>query len=89
MKKSEFVKTVAAQCGMTQTKAEATIAVVFDTIKKAVNDGDEVAVRNFGIFKLKSVAERNGTNPQTGKPMVIQAHKVASFKPSENFFNAE
>lgn len=87
MKKSEFVKEVAAQCGISQAAANTAISAVFDTIKKVVNEGNEVAIRNFGTFKLKSLPERNGINPKTGQAITIPAHKVAAFKASENFLN--
>lgn len=82
MNKSELVKAVAADAGMTQADAgkaiDAVVKVVSDTLKK----GDTVAIAGFGTFAPKKREAREGRNPRTGDPVKIPARTTASFKPS-------
>ncbi len=55
---------------------------VFDLIKDELEKGNPVNISGFGKWTVRSKRERNGRNPQTGDPMMIEARKVVTFKPS-------
>lgn len=79
MNKEELVKAVAQKTSLSQkevkTCLDGIIAVVTDSLKK----GDKVTLVGFGSFLVKQRAEREGRNPQTGKPIKIPAKKVPVF----------
>ena len=44
--------------------------------------GNKVAILGFGTFSVNEKAARTGLNPRTKESIVIPAHNVAKFKPS-------
>jgi len=44
-----------------------------------------VSLVGFGSFTVRKRGKRTGSNPQTGKPIVISARTVAKFKPGKTF----
>ena len=51
------------------------IDTLFDTITKALKDGDRVELRGFGTFSTKLRNARIGRNPKTGEPVAIPKKK--------------
>ena len=83
MNKTELVKSVAAQAGLSDHKTEKVINAVFDTIKQQLADGGEVSIVGFGVFHVSERAERQGRNPQTGETLTIPATKKTEIPPGQ------
>lgn len=66
MNKTEMIKHIAEQAGLTQKQATSALQA-FETaiIDELANDG-EVTLIGFGTFSVKQRAERQGRNPKTG-----------------------
>ena len=56
------------------------IDTLFDTVAKALKDGDRVELRGFGTFTTKIRNARIGRNPKTGDPVAIPQKKMPFFK---------
>lgn len=54
-------------------------------VKEEISFGRKVTIQGFGIFEPKENKERNGVNPSTGEPIVIQASNSIRFKASKTF----
>ncbi|KUO60521.1 MAG: DNA-binding protein [Gracilibacter sp. BRH_c7a] len=80
MNKAELVAAVAEKSEFTKKEAEKAVAAVFDTITKALADGEKVQLVGFGTFEVKKREERIGRNPQTKEEITIPACKVPGFK---------
>ena len=80
MNKTELVKSVAAQAGLSDHKTEKVINALFDTIKQQLADGGEVSIVGFGVFHVSERAERQGRNPKTGETLTIPATKKPGFR---------
>jgi DNA-binding protein HU-beta len=80
MTKEELVAKVAKDAAISKAAAGRAVNGVFDRIAKALKKGDRLIVPGFGSFSVAKRKARNGTNPQTGKPIKIAAKKVAKFK---------
>lgn len=80
MTKSELVANVAEKSGLDRKQADKAVAAIFDTIKKALIEGDKVQVIGFGTFENRTRSERKGRNPRTGEEINIPASKLPSFK---------
>ncbi|KAA0446721.1 MAG: integration host factor subunit alpha, partial [Candidatus Thioglobus sp.] len=52
----------------------------FATIKGKLAKGETVKLSGFGNFVIREKAQRPGRNPKTGKPAIISARKVVTFK---------
>jgi DNA-binding protein HU-beta len=81
MRKQDLVRVVAESTGQTESATTRTVNAVFDSIERALADGDEVAISGFGTFKVVERSSRQGRNPQTGDPMTIEARKSPVFRP--------
>lgn len=82
MKYSDFIKNVAESTSLSQQKTKEVITEATSTILRAVADGDEVAIPQFGKFKLKTKAAHKGVNPATGAKVDIPESKTVTFKVS-------
>lgn len=80
MTKSELVANVAEKSGLDRKQADKAVAAIFDTIKKALIEGDKVQVIGFGTFENRTRSARKGRNPRTGEEINIPASKLPSFK---------
>ena len=80
MTKSELVANVAEKSGLDRKQADKAVAAIFDTIKKALIEGDKVQVIGFGTFENRTRSARKGRNPRTGEEISIPASKLPSFK---------
>jgi len=83
MTKTDFIREVADDCGLTQKVASTALTSILAVIKETVSKGDEVSFLEFGKFYKKDLEERKGRNPQTGEEITIPAHSVFAFKASE------
>ena len=62
------------------TKAtQSAVDCVFDTIKNALKDKDQVTVVGFGTFKVSNRKATTGRNPKTGEAIMIKASNVPKF----------
>lgn len=55
------------------------VEAVFDTIAKAMSNGEDVAISGFGKFRVAHRKARLGRNPKTGATVQIAATKVPRF----------
>ena len=85
--KAELVKQIAAKIGSVPNLYNI-ISAVFDVVEENLASGNEVAIRQFGTFKVIDCAERKGTNPRTGEEITISARKKPHFTPSKTFKEA-
>ena len=56
------------------------IDTLFNSVTKALKDGDRVELRGFGTFTTKLRNARIGRNPKTGDPVAIPQKKIPFFK---------
>lgn len=84
MNKSELVKAIAEESGLSQAASKKALEATVKAIAKAIKKDDKVALVGFGTFSVVKRAARNGVNPSTGAKIKISAKKVAKFKPASN-----
>ncbi len=74
--------------GVTKKLAGEAIDAVFGHIEATLAGGERVQIPGFGAFDVSERKERQGRNPQTGKPMTISASKGVRFKPGKSLKDA-
>ena len=79
MNNSELVDLIATSHDMTKTDAKKIVDSVFGAIADAAAKGDEIAINQFGKFKVKHAAAREGRSPATGETIKIAASKKLTF----------
>src|SRR6056297_1749512 len=78
---SDIVNALSRKTGFSKQKTEAFVKTLLNQVKDELQESGKASITNFGSFKVKNVAERQGKNPQTGDPITIPAHKRVSFSP--------
>lgn len=80
MTKAEIVDRVCDKNKPSRSDGINTVEATFKIIKASLERGENVKIKNFGIFAVRKKNSRSGRNPRTGKEIVIVARKVLSFK---------
>lgn len=80
MTKKELAVYIAENADLSQAKAAEMIDLVVDSIRKNLEDGNEVTIRGFGAFKPVTSAPRSGRNLRTKERVVIPAKVRIKFK---------
>jgi integration host factor subunit beta len=79
--KSELIQKISvANPHLFHRDIERIVNVIFDEIIEALARGDRVELRGFGAFTVKYRAPRQGRNPRTGTPVVVDEKYVPFFK---------
>src|SRR5512135_435578 len=78
MTKSVLIEKVSEKVeGLTRNQTEIVVDTVFESIKKALMQGEKIEIRGFGNFRLKTRNPRKARNPETGE---VPDKKVLYFK---------
>lgn len=78
---AEIVEALSQKTGFSKQKSEDFTKALIAEVKAELQKTGKASITNFGSFKVKEVAERQGKNPQTGEPITIPAHKRVTFTP--------
>lgn len=82
MNKSDLIKDVADQSGLTQTEARNAVDNLVKLIIKKVGSGQSVNLRGFGTFRAVQRSARKAQHPRTRKTINVAAKKVPVFRAS-------
>src|ERR1700685_1554254 len=83
MIKQDLIQRVVERTGLPRTKAEAAVDAIFESMKKALGEGDRIELRGFGVFTVKPRKTGVGRNPRTGAEVTIAPGKAVRFKPGK------
>ncbi len=81
--KTEIVDSVVERTGVKKADVSKVIDETLGVIKASLEQGEAVALRGFGTFKVTETTARKGRNPQTGEEMDIPAGRRVGFKASK------
>jgi len=73
--------------GFTKKQSVEIIETLFEIMKQALEQSDEVLISGFGKFCVKKKNVRRGRNPATGDDLLLPARKVVTFKCSGKLRN--
>lgn len=83
MTKADLVEEVSKVTELTRKDAEVIVDTLFESVIKALREGDKLEVRGFGSFRVRQRNSRVGRNPKTGEKVEVPAKRVPYFKPSK------
>ena len=83
MIKLDIVNQVADKTGVPKTKAEVAVESLFEAMKNALQRGERIELRGFGVFVVKPRKRGVGRNPRTGEVTDIPPGKTIRFKPGK------
>lgn len=83
MIKTNIVSRVSATLGITKVKAEIAVDALLDALRGAMQRGERIELRGFGVFVVKPRKSGIGRNPRTGAEVPIPPGKTVRFKPGK------
>jgi len=85
MTKADLVEKIAEKTGLTRTDVSVIVDGFLDAVRNSMKEGNNIEIRGFGTFKIKSRKARKARNPRTGEEVPVPDRKVPVFKPSNEF----
>ncbi len=85
MTKADIVSKISEKSGLDKSDVQATVEALMEEVKKSLEEGDNVYLRGFGSFIIKTRAEKTGRNISKNTTIKIPAHNIPAFKPSKTF----
>ena len=85
MTKADIVANISDKLGMEKGNVQATIETFMEEVKNSLEGGDNVYLRGFGSFIIKTRAEKTGRNISKNTTIKIPAHNIPAFKPAKVF----
>lgn len=83
MTKADLIEEVSRVVEFTRKESEVIVEAIFDSVVKALRDGDKIEIRGFGSFRTRQRMSRIGRNPKTGARVDVPAKRIPYFKPSK------
>jgi integration host factor subunit beta len=80
MTKADLIELVAKRGNLPKKPAEIVVNTIFQSITKALDEGDKVELRGFGSFRMKIRQARTARNPKTGDKVQVKEKKVPHFR---------
>jgi len=81
--KADLAVTLFDEVGLNKREAKEFVDAWFESIRAALESGDNVKLSGFGNFQLRDKGQRPGRNPKTGEEIPISARRVVTFKPGQ------
>jgi integration host factor subunit beta len=78
--KSELIERISEKLKLPNGKAEQIVNCVFDSMVKALQDGEGIEIRGFGSFTVREYKAYEGRNPRTGETVHVAPKKLPFFK---------
>ncbi|MGM0635743.1 MAG: HU family DNA-binding protein [Bacteroidota bacterium] len=85
MTKADIVANISDKLGLEKNDVQATVESFMDEVKNSLESGDNVYLRGFGSFIVKTRAAKTGRNISKNTTIKIPAHNIPAFKPAKVF----
>ena len=86
MNKFDLIKELSKEKDLTEKDAKEIISTMIEEITQALELGDRVEFRGFGVFYTKIREKRLARNPKTGDKILARKRNIPHFKMSKTFF---
>jgi len=85
MTKAEIVANISEKSGIEKADVLRVVEDLMKEVKNSLENGDNVYLRGFGSFTVKTRAEKTGRNISKNTTIKIPAHNIPAFKPAKIF----
>lgn len=83
MIKADIVNRVAELTDVPRATATVAVDTIFEALKNALQIGQRIELRGFGVFQVRDRKKGVGRNPKTGIEVAITPGKTVRFKPGK------
>ncbi len=87
MTKADIVNEISRSTGLEKAAVLATVEKFMEVVKDSMAEGNNVYLRGFGSFVVKTRKEKTARNISKNTAIRIPEHKVPAFKPSRVFLD--
>ncbi len=81
MTRARLAAEVAASSGVSRRDADRIVETVFAAMGEALRSGEEVEIRGFGSFRLRTRRAHRARNPRTGESVEVRERSIPFFRP--------
>jgi len=85
MTKADIVTKISDKTGVEKLVVQTIVEDFMKTVRRSLEDGENVYLRGFGSFVVKKRAQKTGRNISKNTTIIIPEHFIPSFKPSKSF----
>lgn len=85
MTKTKIVSEIAKTTGIDKVTVLSVVEQFMTVVKDSLVHGENVYLRGFGSFIVKTRAEKTARNISKNTTLVIPAHNIPAFKPANTF----
>jgi len=85
MTKAELVAEISRSTGLEKAAVLTVVENFMDVVKESMSNGENVYLRGFGSFIIKTRKEKTGRNISKNTSIRIPEHKIPAFKPAKVF----
>ena len=85
MTKAKIVSKISDKLGLDRNDVQLTVENFMDEVINSLESGQNVYLRGFGSFIIKTRAEKTGRNISKNTTIKIPAHNIPAFKPAKVF----
>ena len=83
MNKFDIIKELSKKKNLSEKEAQKIISTIIEEITQALQLGDRVEFRGFGVFYTKTRDKRLARNPKTGEKILASKKNIPYFKMSK------
>ena len=87
MTKAEIVSEIAKSTGIDKATVLTTVEKFMDVVKDSLANDENVYLRGFGSFIVKTRSQKTARNISKNTTIIIPEHKIPAFKPAKVFMN--
>ena len=88
MTKADIVGEISEKLGLEKGDVQATVEAFMGEVKQSLESGENVYLRGFGSFIVKTRAEKKGRNISKNTTISIPAQNIPAFKPAKVFLDS-
>ena len=85
MTKADIVNEISKSTGIDKTSVLETIEKFMEIVKDSLANEEDVFLRGFGSFIVKTRSQKTARNISKGTTIIIPEHKIPAFKPAKVF----
>ena len=88
MTKADIVTKISDRLGVEKIETQAVVEQFMKEVKNSLETGENVYLRGFGSFIIKTRAEKKGRNISKNTTISIPAQNIPAFKPAKVFLDS-
>ncbi len=85
MTKADIVSEISKATGIDKASVLLTVEKFMETVKDSLSNGENVYLRGFGSFIVKTRSQKTARNISQNTTMIIPEHNIPAFKPAKVF----